>query len=42
MDKDEVVKFLEDRLEKLKKDSPGAWNTIMSYEHVINDVLNED
>lgn len=39
---DEIVEFLEDRLAKLRKQSPGAWNAIASYESVINDILGED
>ncbi len=42
MDKDQVVEFLEERLAKIKQESPGAFNTIAAYDQVINDVMSED
>jgi hypothetical protein len=42
MNKDEIVEFLEDRLAKVRKQSPGAWNTIGSYEAVISDILSDE
>lgn len=42
MDRDAVLKFLEEKLAKYKKDEPQAFNCIGAYEYVINDLMNED
>lgn len=42
MERDEVIDFLQKRLDKLKETEPGAFNSIAAYEYVINDVAGED
>lgn len=41
-DKNEVIKFLEDRLAIHKEKDPQAWNLHQNYEGVINDLMMEE
>lgn len=42
MDRDEVVKFLENKLADYKEKEPQAFNLIANYEYVINDLMMEE
>lgn len=41
MEKEEVIDFLQNKIDELKENEPTAFNTINAYEAVITILLNE-
>lgn len=42
MNKDEVIEYLQERVDKLKRDEPYATTPIEAYERVIQELVDEE